>query len=29
MGIFKSMDGMVGPVFEKGLARLKADAEAT
>ncbi len=28
MGIFKSMDRMVGPVFEKGLARLKADAEA-
>ena len=28
MGIFKSMDRMVGPLFEKGLARLKADAEA-
>jgi hypothetical protein len=28
MSIFKSMDRMVGPVFEKGLARLKADAEA-
>jgi uncharacterized protein YndB with AHSA1/START domain len=27
MGIFKSMDGMVGPIFEKGLASLKADAE--
>jgi hypothetical protein len=27
MGIFKSMDRMIGPVFEKGLARLKADAE--
>jgi uncharacterized protein YndB with AHSA1/START domain len=28
MSIFKSMDRMVGPAFEKGLARLKADAEA-
>ena len=28
MGIFKSMDRMVGPLFEKGLARLKTDAEA-
>jgi uncharacterized protein YndB with AHSA1/START domain len=28
LGIFKSMDRMVGPVLEKGLARLKADAEA-
>jgi Polyketide cyclase / dehydrase and lipid transport len=28
MGIFKSMDRMVGPLFEKGLARLKAHAEA-
>jgi len=28
MGIFKSMDRMVGPVFEWGLKRLKADAEA-
>jgi hypothetical protein len=28
MGIFKSMDRMVGPVFEQGLTRLKADAEA-
>jgi uncharacterized protein YndB with AHSA1/START domain len=28
MGIFKSMDSMVGPIFEKGLASLKADAEA-
>lgn len=27
MGIFKSMDAMVGPDFEKGLARLKAAAE--
>jgi uncharacterized protein YndB with AHSA1/START domain len=27
MGVFKSMDKMVGPVFEKGLAKLKADAE--
>jgi len=27
MGIFKSMDKMVGPDFEKGLARLKATAE--
>jgi Polyketide cyclase / dehydrase and lipid transport len=27
MGIFKSMDRMVGPLFEKGLERLKADAE--
>jgi uncharacterized protein YndB with AHSA1/START domain len=27
MGIFKSMDSLVGPIFEKGLARLKADAE--
>jgi hypothetical protein len=29
MGLFKSMDRMVGPHFEKGLARLKTDAEAT
>jgi hypothetical protein len=28
MGIFKSMDRMVGPLFERGLARLKADTEA-
>ena len=28
MGIFKSMDSMVGPDFEKGLAKLKAAAEA-
>lgn len=27
MGVFKSMDAMVGPDFERGLARLKADAE--
>lgn len=27
MGLFASMDRMVGPDFEKGLARLKADAE--
>ena len=27
MGIFKSMDKLVGPDFEKGLARLKATAE--
>jgi Polyketide cyclase / dehydrase and lipid transport len=27
MGIFTSMDRMIGPAFEKGLARLKADAE--
>lgn len=27
MGLFKSMDAMVGPDFEKGLARLKAVAE--
>jgi uncharacterized protein YndB with AHSA1/START domain len=27
MGIFKSMDSMVGPDFEKGLARLKTTAE--
>lgn len=29
MGIFKSMDQMVGPDFEKGLARLKTAAETT
>lgn len=28
MGIFKSMDAMVGPDFEKGLARLQTVAEA-
>jgi uncharacterized protein YndB with AHSA1/START domain len=28
MGLFKSMDAMVGPDFEKGLARLKSRAEA-
>ena len=28
MGIFKSMDKMIGPDFEKGLGRLKAVAEA-
>lgn len=28
MGIFRSMDSMVGPDFEKGLARLKAVSEA-
>jgi hypothetical protein len=28
MGIFTSMDKMIGPDFEKGLQRLKADAEA-
>ena len=27
MGIFKSMDKMIGPDFEKGLGRLKAVAE--
>lgn len=27
MGIFSSMDKMIGPDFEKGLDRLKADAE--
>ena len=27
MGIFKSMDSLVGPDFEKGLARLKTTAE--
>ena len=29
MGIFKSMDAMLGPDFEKGLARLKAESEQT
>lgn len=28
MGIFKSMDKMIGPDFEKGLAKLKGAAEA-
>lgn len=28
MGLFKSMDKMLGPDFEKGLARLKAAVEA-
>lgn len=28
MGIFTSMDKMIGPDFEKGLARLKATAES-
>lgn len=28
MGVFKSMDSMVGPDFEKGLARLKKVCEA-
>ena len=27
MGIFRSMDAMVGPDFERGLAKLKAAAE--
>jgi hypothetical protein len=29
MGIFKSMDAMIGPDFEKGLARLKSTAETS
>jgi len=29
MGIFKSMDAMVGPDFEKGLTRLKAVSETS
>lgn len=29
MGVFTSMDKLIGPDFEKGLARLKADAEST
>lgn len=29
IGIFRSMDAMVGPDFEKGLAQLKAVAEAS
>lgn len=28
MGVFKSMDSMLGPDFEKGLAKLKANLEA-
>jgi hypothetical protein len=28
ISIFTSMDRMVGPVFEKGLTRLKSDTEA-
>ena len=28
MGLFKSMDAMLGPDFEKGLTRLKASVEA-
>ena len=28
MGIFKSMDQLLGPDFEKGLSRLKATAES-
>jgi uncharacterized protein YndB with AHSA1/START domain len=27
MGVFRSMDKMVGPIFEKGLAKLKTEAE--
>lgn len=27
MGLFRSMDAMIGPDFERGLARLKDDAE--
>ncbi len=27
MGVFMSMDKMVGPDFEKGLAKLQADVE--
>jgi uncharacterized protein YndB with AHSA1/START domain len=29
LGVFRSMDGMVGPIFEKGLEKLKAEAEST
>jgi uncharacterized protein YndB with AHSA1/START domain len=29
MGVFKSMDDLLGPDFEKGLARLKATAETS
>jgi hypothetical protein len=28
MGVFSSMDAMIGPDFEKGLAQLKSAAEA-
>ena len=28
MGIFKSMDSLLGPDFEKGLATLKSNLEA-
>lgn len=28
MGVFKSMDSMVGPDFEKGLSKLKSEMEA-
>ena len=28
MGVFKSMDSLVGPIFEKGLAKLRDEAEA-
>jgi hypothetical protein len=28
MGVFKSMDAMIGPDFEKGLARLKSTVES-
>jgi hypothetical protein len=27
MGLFKSMDALIGPDFEKGLAQLKAHTE--
>jgi Polyketide cyclase / dehydrase and lipid transport len=29
MGIFRSMDKMIGPDFEQGLSRLRADVETT
>ncbi len=29
MGLFKSMDSMIGPDFERGLQKLKAVTEAT
>ena len=29
MGIFKSMDKMIGPDFERGLAQLKSQVEQT
>jgi hypothetical protein len=28
MGVFRSMDAMLGPDFERGLARLKSAAES-